>query len=1047
MKPFFAVMKRSLFPLMGILVFASTAFAGVGAGGGGAQVRIPVVNRIATRLPQAPDLERALFIAQPLPVSVPVPYLYFGAAVGLNNNGQILLHRTSGTFAQPSELVFVSNGTATSVLGYRQEFSVFGKQLNDVGQFVGILEDTNANGAGRHNLAIAAKVFRFDGASIVTDQSFSGITLHSINNQGWLLGSRPDPADFPRFGSYLGDHLILKNGVETRLVLPVEMENGADLVSINDAGEVIGAGSANEPYDYWWRGVYFDSGHNFSYLAGNKGEEWAQAINAKGQIVGQTQVEMSRFNYNHYAAYWENGRAAIQTLQPTPWPNGRVYEWAADINRWGQIVGHAQIGGIGNAQNTGVLWVNKKTVDLSTKVINPDNLALSAFNKINDDGVIVGVEMNYIPGSPEPKRTFVLQPVWLALSVDANRDGLIKFESEDTSDVTTTAQPFRFWINDDIDRIHTFLDSAADSMDTINETEQDDIGSVEAAANNWQADWKDNTANSRRDLEDFVRLQIHLTAGLTAAVKNGDLYLGVKWADTGGTTPAIKLYKQYDAAGDTSYLTDEFKASLQQPEPAILNASYANEDPATSVHTLVEAGDLFVLPQGVWLGLTGDSLTRTLLFEGCKPGKGQLKLVVLKRENNAYTEIGEGPGVWLDLKKIDDLYEHWTVGNASGGPPDAVAGRTSAEGGSGAFSYGADSLEERKYILFVHGWNMEKWEKERFAETAYKRLWWQGYKGRFGLFSWPCTNRFDETSTLGKIVEGVSDGTHFDRGEWTAWRTGAPMRQLLQTLSSAYAGELYVFSHSMGGIVVSEALRKQSDAGGAKIAKVYVASQAALPAHLFDGTLSDAVGSPNAVQWDYNHPSLPTGTRNYGPQTTNIYRNWFAFMLNGGGSSTSSVGALVNFYNGNDWALAAPAWQFNQITKPDWPDTNYGQPWQYAYAQDAEIFGDYFQKTQGDMGSNLTPLLLGNRTDPKDRHEIMSFAAESRVKAFGATSNLTQGVTRSLNLRSIWPANTGDHKAHTWHSAQFRSSIQKQKDYWKTLLDQPGFQIPTTTLP
>ena len=33
-------------------------------------------------------------------------------------------------------------------------------------------------------------------------------------------------------------------------------------------------------------------------------------------------------------------------------------------------------------------------------------------------------------------------------------------------------------------------------------------------------------------------------------------------------------------------------------------------------------------------------------------------------------------------------------------------------------------------------------EKDQFAETAYKRLFWQGYRGRFGVFEWPTTYGF-----------------------------------------------------------------------------------------------------------------------------------------------------------------------------------------------------------------------------------------------------------------------------------------------------------------
>lgn len=626
------------------------------------------------------------------------------------------------------------------------------------------------------------------------------------------------------------------------------------------------------------------------------------------------------------------------------------------------------------------------------------------------------------------------------LYVDASRDGKIEF---DGSDDTPATNPYRFWLNDDIDKLHTFSDSAADTMTDINETEEDDL----QISPNGKKDWENNYIGSKRDLEDFARLSVYI-GGLTDALRTGQLSLGLKWTDTTGT-PAVKLYKHVEADGGIRYLTEEAVAEQQ------VNAAFAVADardtalPQNSTRSVVEGSDVFVLPAALFSGLSEAAPKTNLLFEGCKPGKGRLKLVILKKDGSNYTEIGEGPGVWIDLKKIGDMYEHWSVGNGSGGAPDAVAARIPSLTGSGsAFKYdnGGPSPEEQKYILFVHGWNMEQWEKERYAETAYKRLWWQGYKGRFGLFSWPCTNRFDETTTLGKVVEGLSDGTNFDRGEWTAWRSGAPLRQLLQTLNGAYDGSSYVFSHSMGGIVVSEALRRQSDAGGGKIVNVYVASQAALSAHLYDGTLSAATGSANAVQWTYAHPSLVGGPVNYGPQTPNVYQNWCAFVLGGGSGATSAVGSLVNFYNQNDYALAAPVWQFNQITKPDYPDRFNGQPWSYAWLQNENYPQGKFLKSQS-LPLNVVDLDRGTRADPKDRFEITAFAAESPVKSFGATANLTQGVTRSIDLRSIWPADNGDHKAHIWHSGQFRSTLPKQKNYWKALLSDQAFDITTTTLP
>jgi hypothetical protein len=71
-------------------------------------------------------------------------------------------------------------------------------------------------------------------------------------------------------------------------------------------------------------------------------------------------------------------------------------------------------------------------------------------------------------------------------------------------------------------------------------------------------------------------------------------------------------------------------------------------------------------------------------------------------------------------------------------------------------------------------------EKEYFAETALKRLYLQGYKGRFAVFEWPTTYGFDPQKNK---LQPLSDPTNYDRGEWNAWRSAAPLSELLLHLS------------------------------------------------------------------------------------------------------------------------------------------------------------------------------------------------------------------------------------------------------------------------
>jgi hypothetical protein len=98
-----------------------------------------------------------------------------------------------------------------------------------------------------------------------------------------------------------------------------------------------------------------------------------------------------------------------------------------------------------------------------------------------------------------------------------------------------------------------------------------------------------------------------------------------------------------------------------------------------------------------------------------------------------------------------------------------------------------------------------------------------------------------------------------------------------------------------------------------------------------------------------------------------------------------------------------------------------------------------------------TALQLGTRADVMDHYEIMSFAAEARSKAIGATPDQLT-LNRAVNLQSIWPADNEsvklhdglNYSAHKWHSAQFRSTNMRQKGYWQTLLGDQGFNLFTT---
>ncbi len=574
-------------------------------------------------------------------------------------------------------------------------------------------------------------------------------------------------------------------------------------------------------------------------------------------------------------------------------------------------------------------------------------------------------------------------PTSARLLVDANRDGTITF---DAADGTSVSSPYRFWLNDDDDHL---VDSSITGV--YSELEDDDRN----ITNVQNEDWRNNVIDTPRDLEDFARLWVS-TPGLSDSLKNGQLYLGLKWKNTTGT-PAIKVHRSKDATGSADYLFNTSAASQQSLTAAIIDARYPDyvlDGNFQSDHTLIEGAEVFIIPTVQFSALSESNPRTAFLFEGCKAGTGQLALVILKKEGANYTEIGEGSGVWLDLKAPKDFIERWSAGNDALGVVQPVVRENSK---SVSPAWGNPVTEEEKdYVLYVHGYNMQEFEKQRWIETTYKRLYWLGYKGRVGGFTWPCSQ----------------SAPPYDASEERAWESATQLKTLLSGLKTA-GYRVHVMAHSQGNVVAGEALRQWKEAGNTTpLVRTYIASQAAIQAHCYDigaplipgfaGSLSDD-GTPN----DYvNYP--PTGAPYMG-----------AVAMSGAATN------WLNFENPGDYALTGnsldpldfhPGWQVNQRLKPD-AGTGMG-----------------YNAVDGFFIS--TPTGIRSLVIPAERFKIFSYLAEGRSLALGSTT--TGGVFAGNNTDLAATLSYGLH--HRFHSGQFRSFMSERYEYWRRLLLGIGLQ-------
>lgn len=682
-------------------------------------------------------------------------------------------------------------------------------------------------------------------------------------------------------------------------------------IAINDAGHLLAV------WHSWARElpIIYREGRIEEVVFGLNSEGWTlpSDMNNLGQICG--------FHWSHERGFrgfaWSEGEGLSYAENDADW----LYFYPHALNDQGSVVGSATTR---SYHRSAVLWSDGKIQDLNALLPPGSNWHLEVASDINENGQIVG--QGTFRGEP---KAFLLSPDRPVMRVDGNRDGAIDLEGLD--DITTEDLPFRFWLNDDRDRYQN--------------AEEDDFDPDEGPP-----DSSDRYINSKRDLEDFARLHVHIPH----ISESGSWRATLQFTDILSGNPIINVWRAREPNRD--YLRNAEVADLQirLKDPLIVSDSNEQEIPLK----------LF----------ENDSEVATMLFEGRSEGRGILKLRVYK-DNIVLAE----DSVHLGLRPMASFYDHWTAGDSENVNlhqiplvPDVV-------------QFADIPPEDEAYVLFVHGWRLQPWERRAFAETAYKRLWHQGYRGRFGMFSWPTEWH------ASRKRDHLSDPQHYNRSEHKAYWSAFALHRLLVALNDAYPGQVRVLAHSMGNAVVSEAIKIETSlASPRRLVHTYVASQAATVARAYDnGPLVEVVRTSRVPDVYAFHPS--TGA----PYFESI---------------TRSAPVVVSFFNREDYALSYRlSWPLNQSTKPD--------------------MGYSFHPKRGI--SRIGPLRQV-LTFPDDRAEIFAHVAPAWSRALGADSDVRGAVTGVLDLQDppyVFTRHANDH------SGQFRSYLARRWEYWEKVLD------------
>jgi hypothetical protein len=595
-----------------------------------------------------------------------------------------------------------------------------------------------------------------------------------------------------------------------------------------------------------------------------------------------------------------------------------------------------------------------------------------SFRRIGDGALTLKVTV--APDNGAPFKTSKLHLLPVEVRVDADRDGEITFDQKDK---TTAAKPYRFWVNDDRD-----IENDVDDGDS----EEDDVDSF---AN----DCDQPGLEYSRDLEDLTRLWIDFS-GISQVFPASDptVALKVRIQSESGD-PRFTFFQPVESDGGKQYLKDEATGSSQ------LQGSYGQELCRVAGTSSVE------IPRRAWETLPSDKVVH-LLFEGAKAGDAELIFEIWKDGE----KVCDLPTVHIVLKKADDMYETWTVGDVVNEGVDYTKWPASTfSQTTGQDLPAPEKPEEKDYIMLVHGWNMPPWEKETYGSTMFKRMWHQGYKGRFGMFRWPTFHGFE-----GDFEDLTQDPDHFNASELRAWNSASRLKALIENRAAVFGSDkIRLYAHSMGNIVCGEALRQFGPSGAS--VHSYIAAQAAISSHAYDKTTparkpAYQLEMPNVYGYYWQQ-----GASDWPPQWEMDGRPSYMNPQYLPGNV-----AYINHYNFDDYALNGTRWPLNQDLKP-------GFNYHYTFQGLVGGYSDY----RFIRGPRYNQTILNI---PADRYEIFSNAADSAANALGKVGTTGGKFSESVNVAPLLVYDTHP-EAHKYHSGQFRSTVQKRWEYWKLALE------------
>ncbi len=376
-------------------------------------------------------------------------------------------------------------------------------------------------------------------------------------------------------------------------------------------------------------------------------------------------------------------------------------------------------------------------------------------------------------------------------------------------DLTNKDHEMRFWLNNG-------NNNKNDGIDPTNQNDGDE-----------------RRIKNSRVLDNFERMRI-VADGCGEGINRDTVRLYSRWVSAPGNDLRLSLFPSLVHSLGTNYLESEQSAKdhetlLRLTKNDSIDGTNERLLPNSRIKEFV-SGDMLRYP-ALWCATGGPrgkgwSVGGALIRE-----KAALGMVVQWNINGTWRKVAWYRHLHLYLSDIRASVVHWSAGDevtTSTSFPTPTLSTVSDAQPAGDRFYGVQDpdvvstlVKNTSALLFVHGYRMPKWERRDFVSTHFKRLYWQRYGGSMGMFSWP-TEYWPNP-----VVGGILAPQNYDRSEFQARRSGAMV--LAGALSEIRGGlgvpttRLSIMAHSMGNVVVSEAMRASSG----KLANTYFALMSA----------------------------------------------------------------------------------------------------------------------------------------------------------------------------------------------------------------------------